>query len=137
MSQLEAVAKAMVAPGKGILAADESSPTIKKRFDAIGRYRDRDTTGEIDCSGELPDGRRLAGLADLKRVIRSDPAFVRAVAHKLFVYGIGREPRPVDLLKLDYEVGRLLEGGKVTLTDLILKIVDSDAFRLRAVEKEQ
>lgn len=29
-------ARALVAPGKGILAADESSPTIKKRFDAIG-----------------------------------------------------------------------------------------------------
>ncbi|MEZ4216702.1 MAG: class I fructose-bisphosphate aldolase [Myxococcota bacterium] len=35
-AQLEAVARAMVAPGKGILAADESSPTIKKRFDGIG-----------------------------------------------------------------------------------------------------
>ena len=33
---LASVAKAMVAPGKGILAADESSPTIKKRFDSIG-----------------------------------------------------------------------------------------------------
>lgn len=33
---LEDVAMAMVAPGKGILAADESSGTIKKRFDAIG-----------------------------------------------------------------------------------------------------
>ena len=33
---LNAVALAMVAPGKGILAADESSGTIKKRFDAIG-----------------------------------------------------------------------------------------------------
>ncbi|MDR3500001.1 MAG: fructose-bisphosphate aldolase class I [Parvibaculum sp.] len=32
---LESIAKAMVAPGKGILAADESSGTIKKRFDAI------------------------------------------------------------------------------------------------------
>jgi fructose-bisphosphate aldolase class I len=32
---LEGVAEAMVAPGKGILAADESSGTIKKRFDAI------------------------------------------------------------------------------------------------------
>lgn len=30
------IAKAMVAPGKGILAADESSGTIKKRFDSIG-----------------------------------------------------------------------------------------------------
>ncbi len=29
-------ARAMVAPGKGILAADESTPTIKKRFDSIG-----------------------------------------------------------------------------------------------------
>ena len=28
--------QAMVAPGKGILAADESTGTIKKRFDAIG-----------------------------------------------------------------------------------------------------
>src|SRR5881227_3882660 len=34
--QLAEVAKAMVAEGKGILAADESSGTIKKRFDAIG-----------------------------------------------------------------------------------------------------
>jgi len=36
VSELEATARAMVAPGKGILAADESSPTIKKRFDSIG-----------------------------------------------------------------------------------------------------
>jgi fructose-bisphosphate aldolase, class I len=35
LKQLNAVAKAMVANGKGILAADESSPTIKKRFDTI------------------------------------------------------------------------------------------------------
>lgn len=33
--QLAKVAQAMVAPGKGILAADESTSTIKKRFDAI------------------------------------------------------------------------------------------------------
>jgi fructose-bisphosphate aldolase class I len=35
LDELNKVAKAMVAPGKGILAADESSGTIKKRFDAI------------------------------------------------------------------------------------------------------
>jgi fructose-bisphosphate aldolase, class I len=33
--KLAATAKALVAPGKGILAADESSGTIKKRFDSI------------------------------------------------------------------------------------------------------
>src|SRR5215471_9761444 len=35
LADLNKVAVAMVAPGKGILAADESSGTIKKRFDAI------------------------------------------------------------------------------------------------------
>src|SRR6201999_1766067 len=35
LSDLNKVAQAMVAPGKGLLAADESTGTIKKRFDAI------------------------------------------------------------------------------------------------------
>jgi fructose-bisphosphate aldolase, class I len=35
MSDLHEIAKALVAEGKGILAADESSGTIKKRFDSI------------------------------------------------------------------------------------------------------
>src|SRR5438552_1244519 len=36
LAQLEATAEALVAEGKGILAADESDGTIKKRFDSIG-----------------------------------------------------------------------------------------------------
>ncbi len=36
VNDLNSVALAMVANGKGLLAADESSPTIKKRFDSIG-----------------------------------------------------------------------------------------------------
>ena len=42
VQDLQSVAQAMVAKGKGILAADESSPTIKKRFDSI----DTDSTEE-------------------------------------------------------------------------------------------
>ena len=36
LAALNSVAEKMVAPGRGILAADESTGTIKKRFDAIG-----------------------------------------------------------------------------------------------------
>src|SRR5438309_11030489 len=36
VQQLESTAGAIVAEGKGILAADESTGTIKKRFDSIG-----------------------------------------------------------------------------------------------------
>jgi fructose-bisphosphate aldolase class I len=36
LEELNRIAKLMVAPGKGILAADESTGTIQKRFDKIG-----------------------------------------------------------------------------------------------------
>jgi fructose-bisphosphate aldolase class I len=36
MQDVADIARALVAPGRGILAADESTSTIKKRFDAIG-----------------------------------------------------------------------------------------------------
>ncbi|HXK37450.1 MAG TPA: class I fructose-bisphosphate aldolase [Candidatus Paceibacterota bacterium] len=40
--QLESVARALVAPGKGILAADESSATANKRFAAVYVTQDED-----------------------------------------------------------------------------------------------
>src|ERR1700743_4008649 len=36
LAELNAIANKMVAPGKGLLAADESTGTIQKRFDKIG-----------------------------------------------------------------------------------------------------
>ena len=53
MADLEKVAAAMVAAGKGILAADESSGTIKKRFDKIG----------LECTVESRRGYRELLLA--------------------------------------------------------------------------
>jgi fructose-bisphosphate aldolase, class I len=43
LRELRETAQALVAPGKGILAADESSGTIKKRFDSIGVESTEDT----------------------------------------------------------------------------------------------
>src|SRR5215213_7350331 len=43
MTDLETTARALVAEGKGILAADESDGTIKKRFDSIGVESSEDT----------------------------------------------------------------------------------------------
>ncbi|MGH8728649.1 MAG: class I fructose-bisphosphate aldolase [Burkholderiales bacterium] len=43
MNDMEKTARAMVAKGKGILAADESFPSIKKRFDSIGIESTEDT----------------------------------------------------------------------------------------------
>ena len=42
-TELHETAKALVAEGKGILAADESTSTIKKRFDSIDLESTEDT----------------------------------------------------------------------------------------------
>ena len=46
MSDLRQTANDLVAPGKGILAADESTGTIKKRFDLIGVDSTQETRGQ-------------------------------------------------------------------------------------------
>ena len=103
-----------------------------ERFDAVGQFRREDRAGVIDASGELPDGRQLDGLVSLKKLLAGDPAFVRTFAHKLFVYAIGRDLRPVDRLRIDLEVRRLLELDQITIRDLIMTIVRDPAFGQRA-----
>ena len=67
LAELNKVANAMVAPGKGVLAADESAGTCKKRFDAIG----------VECTEEnRRDYRELLfrskGMANISGVILFD-----------------------------------------------------------------
>jgi fructose-bisphosphate aldolase class I len=63
VSTLEETARALVAPGKGILAADESTGTIKKRFDSIdvesteeSRRAYRDLLFTTEGAGEFISG---------------------------------------------------------------------------------
>ena len=52
-SSLAGIARALVADGRGILAADESTGTIKKRFDSINvesTEENRRDYREMNCS---------------------------------------------------------------------------------------
>ena len=67
LAELNRVANAMVAPGRGILAADESAATVKKRFEVIG----------VECTEEnRRDYRELLfrskGMANISGVILFD-----------------------------------------------------------------
>ena len=78
--QLNETAAAIVAEGKGILAADESDGTIKTRFDSIGidsteehrrAYRDllftTDRSGTVDPMRVRMTAGRIVGTATLVR----------------------------------------------------------------------
>jgi hypothetical protein len=102
---------------------------LLENYDPIGRWREQDGGGAIDATGVLPGGRKLDGPVALKDWLRGEPAVVRGVLKKLFVYAIGREPLADDLLALDELEGAL--GHDVALRDLVLGIVQLDAFRRR------
>lgn len=90
-----------------------------ERFDAIGRWRDRDTNGQpIDATGELPGGQRFSGPADLKRIIagRSDDV-ARNVIERLLAYALGRK----------------LEGYDEIVVDDLMRQVAADGYPMRAI----
>ena len=70
---MHATARALVAPGKGILAADESTGTIKKRFDSIGVESTEDARRRVSPDAvHDPRARRAHQRRDPVR--RDDPA---------------------------------------------------------------
>ena len=102
-----------------------------EEFDAIGRHRTADAAGPIDTSAPLPDGRTVQGVEGLRALVREDPAFVRTLLARLFVYAVGRELRPRDSLDLDRVAARLAAQPRVTLRDLVHAVVAMPAFRMR------
>ena len=56
MSALHETARALVAPAKGILAADESTGTISKRFDSIGVASTEETRRRTGSCCSRPPG---------------------------------------------------------------------------------
>ena len=77
MSQtLSDIAKALVVDGKGILAADESSPTIKKRFDGIGVESTEDNRRDYRTMlFTSPDaGRYISGVILFDETLRQSAA---------------------------------------------------------------
>lgn len=99
-------------------------------YDVIGRPRSVDAGQPVDTRGELPDGRTLAGAADLALLLAEDPAFLRCLAKKLFVHAVGRAPIADDRVALERLV-RSLPVERVTLEDLVLGIIRLDAFARR------
>ena len=88
-NQLHETARALVAAGKGILAADESTATIKKRFDSIGiesteenRRAYRDLLFTTEGAEEFISG-----------VILFDETIRQSAARRHAVPGAARRPR--------------------------------------------
>jgi hypothetical protein len=103
-----------------------------ENFDAIGRWREFDGKDKIDSSGELPDGRKLAGPDGLRDVLLADFARVRrSIAERLLIYALGRGLEPSDECAIK-EVVAAAEANGDTFSSMVRAIAKSAPFTRRS-----
>jgi hypothetical protein len=102
-----------------------------ENFDLIGTWRDVDAGARIDASGELVDGTRLSGAADLRKALlgRSE-AFVTTVVERLMTYALGRVVNHDDM-PAARAVVREAAADNYRFSSLILGVVKSMPFQMR------
>ncbi len=100
-----------------------------ENFDATGAWRASEHGRAIDAAGDLPDGRKFDGPAELKALLKKDGSFVRCLARKLAVYALGRGLSEVDEAAVDDLVETRADSP--ALEDLIQGHVASELFRTR------
>ena len=103
-----------------------------ENYDAIGRWRDFEGDVPIDATGVLPGGQSFDSPAELKAIIAAnDDAFTRALAEKMLTYATGRGMEISDRAAVRRIADRVKERD-YGLRELVLAVVESDTFRMRA-----
>jgi uncharacterized protein DUF1585/uncharacterized protein DUF1588 len=102
-----------------------------ENFDLTGRWRDTDEKNPVNASGELVDGTKLNGPADLRQALvgRSD-AFVTTATEKLLTYALGRGVHYYDMpavRTIIHDAGR----NDYRFSALVLGIVKSAPFQMK------
>src|SRR4029450_8177 len=108
--ELESIAQAMVAKGKGILAADESMGTIKRRFDSIkieSNDNNRRAYREMLFSTKGVEEAISGGILfpePLRTAARDATPFPQLLSKKGIMPGIKVDKGPVDIPSFPGEV---------------------------------
>jgi len=109
-----------------------------ENFDAIGRWRDRDSNGKpIDAAGELPGGERFSSPKDLKAIIAGRTgALSRNLLEKLLAYALGRRLEGYDEIVVDDLAHEVAEDG-YRMQTLIKGVVSSYPFTHRRIGRKE
>ncbi len=107
-----------------------------ERFDAIGRYREEESGGLIDDSGELQvDGEFVPfqGAAELAELLAEDDRLAACAMQKLYTYALGRivdQGSQAEKCRLEW-LGAQLEDADFDFKEAIRMMTLTDSFRGR------
>jgi hypothetical protein len=102
-----------------------------ENFDAIGAWRTREGSSDIDASGVLPGGQKFNGPAELRSILKKrESAFTHCLTEKMLTFALGRGMERYDKCTVD-EVARNVAKEDYKFSSLVVEIVRSEAFQKR------
>jgi len=108
-----------------------------ENYDAVGAFREKDGQFPVDPSGQLPDGQKFQGPAELKSILKDKKElFARSLAEKMLTYALGRGVEYYDRCALD-KIVAALEQDNYRMRTLIAAIISSDPFQMRTASGEK
>lgn len=101
-----------------------------ENFDGIGKWRNTEFGQKLNASGQLVDGTKINGVADLRQaLLRYAPQFERTFTEKLLTYALGRGVEFGDMpvvRSIVHEAGR----DDYRFSSVVLGIVKSEPFQM-------
>jgi hypothetical protein len=102
-----------------------------ENYDGVGRWRTTENGKPIDNAGVLPDGTKIAGVADLEKALLARPElFATTFTEKLLTYALGRGVEYYDAPAVRGVV-RQASANHYKFSSFILGIVNSTPFEMR------
>jgi hypothetical protein len=105
-----------------------------ENFDGIGKWRATDGLAAIEATGELPDGTKFSGPAELRSLLLTKKGqFVNGLSEKMLTFATGRGIDSADKCYVD-EIAARVEKGGYKFSTLVAGVVSSEPFRFRRAQ---
>jgi cytochrome c553 len=105
-----------------------------ENYDAIGRWRTKDGSFDVDSSGVLPNGKTFATPGEMRGVLNSQlPEFSRALIERMLTYSLGRGLKGYDEPALQ-KIHAAVAADGYRFQSIIREIVRSLPFTARRGE---
>jgi hypothetical protein len=102
-----------------------------ENFDAIGQWREKDGSVNVDSSGALPNGQTFQKPTELVKLLRDQKRdFIRCLVEKMLTYGLGRGIEFYDRCAVD-TITQNMEQEDNHFSRMIVEVVKSKPFRMR------
>jgi len=108
-----------------------------ENFDAVGQWREKDGTFDIDPAGKLVSGESFQGPSELKNVLLTAKRdeYIRCLSEKMLTFALGRGVEYYDKPAID-RITTALTKNKFKFSTLIGEVARSTPFQMRRGEGE-